>query len=71
MTRHGGVSDMNADQRTEGAGGARSTADEAVRLRGDCGVVLRIETPCPDAAPTDLPMHCGCGAEVYVADPEC
>ncbi len=30
--------------------------------RGDCGAVVVVVEPCPDAE--DLPLHCSCGAEM-------
>lgn len=36
-------------------------------LRGDCGVVLQVHTPCPDD--DGHLLHCGCGAEILPVAP--
>jgi hypothetical protein len=43
------------------------TNDTTQLLEGDCGVVLKVLTPCPDEP--DGVFRCACGAEVHPRNP--
>lgn len=58
---------MTASQQGNDAGAVEAGTTKVVTLRGDCGVVLGVQAPCPDGG-SEL-VHCGCGAEVFVVEP--